>query len=120
MSNSFNGLINLTDLWNFTKAHEDKVITLKNGKKAIRVNFNEKKNAPDQFGNTHYVEIDTYKVNLNEGENKYIGEFKPSKFNELYNGNSANATIPPAVPTASPAPVAPPPAGEPKENDLPF
>lgn len=120
MSNSFNGLINLTRLWEFSKNHPEKVIELKNGDKAIRFNLNEKK-SPDQYGNTHYMEVDTYKMTLAEGENKYIGDnIKPSKFNELYNGNAANAAIPPAAPAASPAPVAPPPSGEPKENDLPF
>ena len=114
MSNSYFGSINLTDLWAFTQKHPEKVITLKNGKKIVRVNLNEKKNAPDQYGNTHYLELDTYQTELADGENKYLGDFKPSHFNDLYKkGNNATSAAPSVAPAPAPAPYS-------NEGDIPF
>lgn len=44
----------------FKKYFEEYGFTSKQGKKCLKINICEKRE-PDQFENTHYVEIDTYR-----------------------------------------------------------
>lgn len=76
--------------------------TTQQGKKMIKLDVVEKKGGPDQYGKTHFVAIDTWKPNQNNGSGGYnpqqgnaiAPEFQPSNNNGQLPQNNNNYTPP--------------------------
>lgn len=66
----------------------------KNGKKYLNVVVNERREV-SQFGMTHYVKAYCKKEQQREGVNYYIGELKPSDYQENGNANQGVANSAP-------------------------
>lgn len=80
------------------------ITTGKNGKKYLNIVVNKRREV-SQFGMTHYVKAHCKKEQQRDGVNYYIGELKPSSYQ---NSNAPGQ----AASTAT--------ANEGKEGDLPF
>lgn len=61
----------------------------KNGKKYLRIEVREMKQA-GQYGDTHFIVASCKKENRIDGEKLFIGNLKPSKFDEQQNGGVQN------------------------------
>ena len=90
----------------------------KNGKKYLRIEVREMKQA-GQYGDTHFIVASCKKENRIDGEKLFIGNLKPSKFDEQQNGGVQNSAQIQAVYGAQQQPI---PAVEPgkESDDLPF
>ncbi len=53
----------------------------KNGKKYLNIEVNERRE-PSAYGNTHYVKATVKAAEKREGVNYYIGDLKPSQFDD--------------------------------------
>jgi hypothetical protein len=51
------------------------ITTAENGKKYLRIEIHEKKEA-DQWNNTHYIQVDTYKDGKRADQKYYLGNLK--------------------------------------------
>ena len=67
------------------------ITTAQNGKKYLNIEVNEM-SKPSQYGATHAVKASVKKAERKEGVNYYIGNLKPSKFDN--GGNDAPAPQP--------------------------
>lgn len=91
MSNLYGSLC-LTDI-------PKELITVgKNGKKYLNIVVNERREV-SQFGMTHYVKAYVRKDQAVEGRNYYIGDLKPSDYQN--NGNTAAPAASSSVPGAA-------------------
>lgn len=91
MATKLHGRLNLSKI-------DKALITLnQKGEKCIWVDILEKKDGPDEYGNTHTITL----YNKESRQTIYLGDFKPQQFG-------------PSAPAAS----APAPAND--DNDLPF
>ena len=90
----------------------------KNGKKYLRIEVREMKQA-GQYGDTHFIVASCKKENRIDGEKLFIGNLKPSKFDEQQNGGVQNNSPIQAVYGAQQQPI---PTIEPgkESDDLPF
>lgn len=101
----FYGSICLSDI------PKELISTGKNGKKYLNIEIGERRQ-PSQYGATHYVKASVKQEQKQEGVNYYIGDLKPSKYD---NGGQQQQS---AVATA---PAQPQTFNTPDENgDLPF
>lgn len=98
MEENLYGSLCLTDI------PKELITTGKNGKKYLNIVVNKRREV-SQFGMTHYVKAHCKKEQQREGVNYYIGELKPSSYQ---NNNAAGQATSSA------------PGGENKEDDLPF
>lgn len=98
MEENLYGSLCLTDI------PKELITTGKNGKKYLNIMVNKRREV-SQFGMTHYVKAHCKKEQQREGVNYYIGELKPSSYQ---NNNAAGQATSSA------------PGGENKEDDLPF
>ena len=91
----------------------------KNGKKYLRIEVREMKQA-GQYGDTHFIVASCKKENRIDGEKLFIGNLKPSKFDEQQNGGVQNSEQVQAVYGAQqqPTPAVIEPGKE--SDDLPF
>lgn len=55
------------------------ITTGNNGKKYLNIEILEKRE-PDQWGNTHYVQVDTYKDGKRSDTKHYLGNLKTRSF----------------------------------------
>lgn len=102
----FYGSICLTDI------PRELISTGKNGKKYLYIEIGERRQ-PSQFGATHYVKASVKQEQKRDGVNYYIGDLKPSRFDN--GGQPTQQTV-----TAAPAGQAQA-FNTPDENgDLPF
>ena len=76
MAQKLHGMLNLS------KIDKSLITTNQRGEKVLWVDILEKKNAPDQYGNTHTVTL----YNKDTRTTIYLGDFKPQEF-----GNAASA-----------------------------
>ena len=67
----------------------------KNGKKYLNIEIGERRQ-PSQFGATHYVKASVKAEQKRDGVNYYIGDLKPSRYDN--NQPSQQAAAPAAVP----------------------
>lgn len=70
----------------------------KNGKKYLNIVVNERREV-SQYGMTHYVKAYVKRDQAREGVNYYIGELKPSDYQN--NGNAAAPAVSSSIPGAS-------------------
>lgn len=71
------------------------ITTGKNGKKYLNIEVGERRQ-PSQYGATHYVKASVKAEQRQEGVNYYIGELKPSRFdNGQQVAQSADVPMPP-------------------------
>lgn len=75
----------LRGMLNLSKIDKSLITTNQRGEKVLWVDILEKKNAPDQYGNTHTVTL----YNKDTRTTIYLGDFKPQEF-----GNAASAPAP--------------------------
>lgn len=87
----------------------------KNGKKYISIEVDERK-TPSPYGDTHYVKAWCKAAERKEGVNYFIGELKPSKYNDQAPAQPAQPA--PAQPQAQAQDLLTPPA--PDVDDVPF
>lgn len=78
------GSICLTDI------PKELITTGKNGKKYLNIEIGERRQ-PSQFGATHYVKASVKQEQKRDGVNYYIGDLRPSKFNNQPIQNVATA-----------------------------
>ena len=84
----------------------------KTGKKYLKIQIKEKTNGADQYGNSHYVEVDTYKDGSRAEQKFYLGNLKTI--------NIGGASAQPTPQVSMPQPMAQP-SVQPKQDDgLPF
>lgn len=57
--------LDMTLLWEMAKQYA--FTAQQSGKKMMRLKVVTKRQGPDQYGNTHYVEVDTWQSNQNQG-----------------------------------------------------
>ena len=79
----------LRGMLNLSKIDKNLITTNQRGEKVLWVDILEKKNAPDQYGNTHTVTL----YNKDTRTTIYLGDFKPQEF-----GNAASAPAPAPAP----------------------
>lgn len=96
MAENFYGSICLSDI------PKELITTAKNGKKYLNVVVNQRREV-GQYGHTHYIKAYAKKGTVSPDTNLYIGELKPSEFQDSQPSQSRAATLPP-----------------PPDNDLPF
>lgn len=87
MADNFFGSICLSDI------PKELITTAKNGKKYLSVVINRRREV-GQFGHTHYIKAYAKKGTVSPDTNLYIGELKPSEYN---NGGAQTPTY--AFPT---------------------
>ena len=91
MAENFYGSICLSDI------PKELITTARNGKKYLNVVVNQRREV-GQYGHTHYIKAYAKKGTVSTDTNLYIGELKPSEFQE---GQApSRPTYPPAPPTA--------------------
>ena len=90
----------------------------KNGKKYLRIEVREMKQA-GQYGDTHFIVASCKKENRIDGEKLFIGNLKPSKFDEQQNGAVQNNSPIQAVYGAQQQPIPAIESGK-ESDDLPF
>ena len=98
MEENLYGSLCLTDI------PKELITTGKNGKKYLNIVVNKRREV-SQFGMTHYVKAHCKKEQQREGVNYYIGELKPSSYQNNTAAGQATSSAP---------------GGENKEDDLPF
>ena len=87
------------------------ISTGQNGKKYLNIEIGERRQ-PSQFGATHYVKASVKQEQKRDGVNYYIGDLKPSRFDNGGQPQQGAAATPPAQTQAF---------NTPDENgDLPF
>lgn len=94
MAENYYGSICLSDI------PKELITTAKNGKKYLNVVVNQRRKI-GQYGHTHYIKAYAKKGTVAPGTNLYIGELKPSEFQDNHSVNGQ---------TTAPAP----------DNDSPF
>ena len=100
MATKLHGMLNLS------KIDKSLITTNQRGEKVLWVDILEKKNAPDQYGNTHTVTL----YNKDTRTTIYLGDFKPQEFGAPRSQSPAPAA--PAAPAQEPA--------KEEDQDLPF
>ena len=90
----------------------------KNGKKYLRIEVREMKQA-GQYGDTHFIVASCKKENRIDGEKLFIGNLKPSKFDEQQNGVVQNSAQIQAVYGAQQQPIPDIEPGK-ESDDFPF
>lgn len=91
MADNFFGSICLTDI-------PKELITVgKNGKKYLSVAINRRREV-GQFGHTHYIKAYAKKGTVSPDTNLYIGELKPSEYNN--DGQQSGGQTAPGYPVA--------------------
>ena len=88
MAQNFYGSICLSDI------PKELIFEAKNGKKYLNIDVYERREV-GQYGDTHNIKISIQKDKREEGKNYYIGNLKPSKFdNEQAAVNPQSSGIP--------------------------
>lgn len=87
MAENFYGSICLSDI------PKELITTAKNGKKYLNVVVNQRREV-GQYGHTHYIKAYAKKGTVSPDTNLYIGELKPSEFQEGQAAQSRPATAP--------------------------
>jgi len=93
----------LHGLLNLSKIDKSLIFKNRNNESCIWVDVLEKRESPDQYGNTHTITI----YNKEARQTIYLGDLRPQEF-----GSGAAATAAPAAPAA--------PASNNEPEDLPF
>lgn len=88
MAENYYGSICLSDI------PKELITTAKNGKKYLNVVVNQRREI-GQYGHTHYIKAYAKKGTVAPGTNLYIGELKPSEFQDGQASQSRAATLPP-------------------------
>lgn len=79
--NDGNSVLNATiDIDALTKAFNEFGWTTDAGKRKIKVKIAANRNGADQYNNTHYIEVDTWKPNSQPVENKPAAPALPASF----------------------------------------
>ena len=102
-ASNFYGSICLTDI------PKELITTGKNGKKYLSIVVNERRE-PGRFGHTHYIKAYAGKDSRIDSSALYIGELKPSKFENREEAAAQPTTAAVSLEVADEAPV----------EDLPF
>lgn len=87
MAENFYGSICLSDI------PKELITTAKNGKKYLNVVVNQRREV-GQYGHTHYIKAYAKKGTVSPDTNLYIGELKPSEYQESQAAQSRPATAP--------------------------